>query len=149
MKNKTLLAIFIICFVAALILATVPPEQACGLPGEEENGCTIVSKSEYAKTIGINNSYLGLVAFTILILLTISHMRKPKRHKLLFKKTIIIPMGIGALYFIYLQAFVIQAFCKYCMVIDIGILLSIIIIFYDEKWHNKLKKIFSKKKSQQ
>ena len=134
MKNKILLTIFTICFVASLVLVTIPIEQACGLG---ESGCSAVANSQYSKTFGISNSLLGVIAFLILMTLTLSHMNNPKKHKEIFQKTIIIPMAITALYFIFLQLFVLKAICPYCMIVDTGILISTIIIFYDEKWHKK------------
>ena len=52
MKNKILLAIFIICLAASIILAFIPAEESCGGDGDQ-NGCYVVAKSPYAETIGI------------------------------------------------------------------------------------------------
>jgi uncharacterized membrane protein len=135
MKHKqkyiVLLIIFILCFIASAILSFIPPEEACG---SIDSGCYIVSQSEYAQTIGINNCYFGLIAFSVLIILTIFHILKPKKYK---KQLILIGLIIGfvfAIYFIYLQLIVIQACCQYCMVVDIGTLLGLAIaLFWKEK----------------
>jgi len=130
-KYIVLLIIFILCFIASVILSFIPPEEACG---GSETGCYIVSQSEYAQTIGINNCYFGLIAFSVLIILTICHILKPKKYK---KQLILIGLIIGsifALYFIYLQLIVINACCQYCMVVDIGTLLGLVIaLFWKEK----------------
>jgi len=130
-KYVILLIIFIICLIASAILSFIPPEEACG---GSETGCYIVNQSEYAQTIGINNCYFGLIAFSVLIILTIYHILKPKKYK---KQLILIGLIIGsifALYFIYLQFIVIQACCQYCMVVDIGTLLGLaIFLFWKEK----------------
>ena len=130
-KYQTLLIVFIICFIASTILSFIPPKEACG---GSETGCYIVSQSEYAQTIGINNCYFGLIAFSVLIILTIHHLLKPKKYK---KQLILVGLIIGsifALYFIYLQFIIIQACCHYCMVVDIGTLLGLaIFLFWKEK----------------
>lgn len=135
MKHKSkyivLLIIFILCFIASAILSFIPPEEACG---GSETGCYIISQSEHAQTIGINNCYFGLIAFSVLILLTICHVLKSKKYK---KQLILIGLIIGsvfAAYFIYLQLIVIQACCQFCMVVDIGTLLGLaIFLFWKEK----------------
>ncbi len=130
-KYIVLLIVFILCFIASAILSFIPPEEACG---GSETGCYIINTSKYAGTIGIKNCYFGLIAFSILIILTIYHILKPKKYK---KQLILIGLIIGsvfALYFIYLQLIVIKACCQYCMVVDIGTLLGLAIaLFWKEK----------------
>ena len=131
MKNKTLLIIFIICLIASAILSFIPPEIACG---GENTGCYAVQDSGYEQTIGIKNCYFGLIAFGIITILTIMHIKNPKKYT---KKLITSGLLIGsifAIYFIYLQVFIIKACCQYCMVVDIGTLLALIIIF---AWREK------------
>ncbi len=130
-KYIVLLIIFIICLIASAILSFIPPEKACG---GDETSCNIVSESPYAKTIGIKNCYFGLIIFSVLIILTICHILKPKKYK---KQLILIGLIAGsvlAVYFIYLQLIVIKACCQYCMVVDIGTLLGLVIaLFWKEK----------------
>jgi uncharacterized membrane protein len=130
-KYITLLIIFILCFIASAILSFIPPEQACG---GSETGCYIINTSEYAGTIGIKNCYFGLIAFSVLIFLAIWHILKPKEYK---KQLIFLGLIVGAVfaaYFIYLQLIVIKACCQYCMVVDIGTLLSLAVaLFWKEK----------------
>ena len=130
-KYIILLIIFIICLIASIILSFIPPEKACG---GTDTGCYIVNVSEYAETIGVKNSYFGLIAFSVLIILTIYHLLKPKKYK---KQLILIGLITGsvfAAYFIYLQLIVIKACCQFCMVVDIGTLLGLAIaLFWKEK----------------
>ena len=130
-KYVILLIIFILCFIASAILSFIPPEEACG---GSETGCYIISQSEYAETIGVKNCYFGLIAFSILIILNIIYLKKPKKYK---KQLILIGLIIGsvfAIYFIYLQFIVIQACCQFCMVVDIGTLLGLATaLFWKEK----------------
>jgi len=130
-KYTILLIIFIICLIASIILSFIPLEEACG---GTNTGCYIVNVSEYERTIGIKNSYFGMIAFSVLIILTIYHILKPKKYK---KQLILIGLITGsvfAAYFIYLQVIIIKAYCQYCMVVDIGTLLGLAIaLFWKEK----------------
>ena len=130
-KYIILMIIFILCFIASAILSFIPPEEACG---GTDTGCYIVNTSEYEKTIGIKNSYFGLIAFSVLIILTLYYILKPKKYK---KQLILIGLIIGSIfaaYFIYLQVIVIKAYCEYCMVVDIGTLLGLATtLFWKEK----------------
>ncbi len=130
MKYKILLTIFIICLASSIILAFIPAEKACGVNHNEKNGCYIVAESSYAKTIGINNSYFGVIGFLALIILTISQIKNPTKSKKRFIMFGIILCSIVALYFLFLQFFIIKEFCPYCLVVDIGSILSLIALFY-------------------
>ncbi|RMD45775.1 vitamin K epoxide reductase family protein [Candidatus Pacearchaeota archaeon] len=128
MKYRILLIVFSVCLVASAILSVIPPSNVCGA---NNSGCSIVNNSKYGKTFGVRNSYWGIFAFTVLISLTISQLVKPNKKKENFIALGIILGSIVAIYFIYLQLFVIKAYCKYCMVVDIGILFALAIIVVD------------------
>lgn len=119
----------ILATIASLVLSTMTIEQACG----EDNGCSIVNTSKYEKTFGIKNAHIGLIAFPILAILTIFELRKKNIYR---KRLIQLGIIIGsafAIYFLYLQFFVLNALCKYCLVIDVGVLISLGLIFIEEK----------------
>lgn len=120
----------ILATIASVVLTFTPLDVACG----QNSGCTIVNTSKYESTFGIKNAHLGLIAFPILGILTILELRKSKRYQ---KRLITLGMligGIFAIYFLYIQFFVLKAICKYCMVVDFGVLLSLgLILFFEEK----------------
>lgn len=130
MKHKLLLTIFTVCLLASLILAFIPAEDACGSNNNELNGCQIVEESPYSKTIGVSNSYFGIIAFLTLTILTLSQIKHPKKHKEKFIHIGVTICAIIAIYFLYLQFFIIKAFCTYCMIVDIGSVISLILIFF-------------------
>jgi len=130
-KYKVILGILILVIIASGILSFVSIEQACG---GVQTTCYAVQTSQYETTFGIKNAHAGLVIFSLLAILTILHIKKPSK----LKKNIILLGIIGgatfALYFLYLQFFALNAICKYCMVIDVGMLIQLgIIIFWKEK----------------
>ncbi len=130
-KYTTILIIFILTIIASGILSFVSVEQACG---GTQNSCYEVQTSKYETTFGIKNAYVGLIAFPILAILTFMHLKNPTKFK---KQIITLGLSIGtlfALYFIYLQLFVLKALCKYCIVVDLGMIIGLgIIILWKEK----------------
>lgn len=133
MKNKTKYTIILIAMllatIASVILSTMTIEQACGNDGS----CTIVQSSKYETTFGVKNAHLGLIAFPILAILTIFELRKTNRYRKKLIQLGIIIGGAFSIYFLYIQFFVLSALCKYCMVVDLGVLISLGIIFIEEK----------------
>jgi len=125
-KYVVLIAIFFISFAISAILSFIPAEQACG---GTQTTCYAVQISQYERTLGVNNNYFGLIAFPILTILALSYIHKPKKYK---KQILTLGLFLGsalAVYFLYLQFFVLDALCRYCLVVDIGTLLSLGIIF--------------------
>ena len=126
LKYFLLLAIFTISFIVSVILSFIPAEQACrGI----QTTCYAVQNSDYSTSFGISNSSLGFIAFGFLSLITFSHMKKPKKYKKYIITAGILFGSVIAIYFLYIQFFVLNAICKYCVIIDIGVLLSLLIIF--------------------
>ena len=125
-KYRMLAFLFGICFIISGILSFMTPEQACG---GTDTGCYAVQESGYKQTLGINNSYFGLIAFSILGVLSLTYMNFPKKKTKKFLTYGIITGATIALYFLYLQFFVINAICKYCFVVDVGSILALLIIF--------------------
>ena len=139
MKNKTkykiILVLMILATLASIILSFVPLGQACGTkPDGGLNDCTIVNTSQYETTFGIKNAHIGLIAFPILAILSILELKKSKKYQRRALNLGIIIGSAFAIYFLYIQFFVLKAICKYCMVVDTGVLLSmVLILFFEEK----------------
>lgn len=130
-KYLAILIIFILSIMASAILTFVSAEQACG---GTQTTCYAVQTSQYETTFGIKNAHIGLFVFTILAILTFLHIKKPLKYKKNLLMLGTIAGSLFALYFLYLQFFVLDALCRYCMVIDIGMLMNLgIIILWKEK----------------
>jgi len=134
MKNKILLSIFIVCLLASIALTIIPISETCSIDSSISK-CSKVQNSKYAKTFGIHNHYFGIVGFAILIILTISQMRNPKKLKENLIDVGVLISATIAVYFIYLQIYIIKGFCKYCLTVDIASILALILII-----HYKFKK---------
>jgi uncharacterized membrane protein len=130
-KYKFLLVLFILSFIASAVLSFIPLEQACG---GTQTTCYVVQTSDYESIWGIKNAYLGILAFGLIGILTFIHIKYPKKQRknLIFLGVIF--ASIIAIYFLYIQFFILDALCKYCMVIDISSLLALgITVFWKEK----------------
>lgn len=130
-KYLIILTIFILITIASGILSFISLEQACG---GIETTCYAVQTSQYETTFGIKNAHAGLVIFSIMVILTILCLKKTSKNIKLILSIGIMLGSLFAIYFLYLQFFVLDAICKYCMVIDIGMLINLgIITFWKEK----------------
>lgn len=101
------------------------------------NQCNIVLATIYAKFLGLPTAFYGLAAylfFTILVLYSLAENR-PNAVKLLMYLS-----GLGVLvsaYFIYLQFFVINALCFYCLTsASVMTLIFILSVAYNLKYYS-------------
>ena len=131
MKNPKyilLAALFFVSLLSASILVLYdfkPLPQICNV-GE---GCYAVKNSAYNTLFfSIPNEYLAFAIFLFLFLITILYLVKPESMKEIIIKSGVIIMSVFALYSVYLQAYVIKAYCKYCMTMDISILLALVLV---------------------
>ncbi len=130
MWYKILLFVLVVCLIVSTILSFVPVSKICG---ETTSSCSVVQHSKYENLFGINNSYLGIIAFFLLILILISQIIKPKKHKEILLFVGIVFAAIIAVYFIFLQLFVIKAICPYCMVIDVSSFVALWVVLARKK----------------
>ena|SRR3989338_4805678 len=122
LKYYLLIFLFLISLTSSLILTFKETPPIC------EGGCDLVQTSKYAETLGIKNSIFGIFAFAILLVMTYLETKKPSRKKRSIIRLGIIIGAVIALYFLYLQLFILKSFCTYCLVVDISLVLSLIIV---------------------
>ena len=126
MKYKIFLLIFFISLISSIIITSNSSTGGCQIGG----GCDAVNNSSYGSTFGVSNSLYGIFIFSFMILLTIFHINKPNKHTRKVIHGAVILGSLIAIYFLYLQFFVIRAFCTYCLVIDLGLIISLIFLFW-------------------
>jgi len=129
MKYKIIFLLFVISLASSIILFLLPNSNICTM----EKMCDTVLNSQYAETFGIKNDLFGIVIFSFMSLITISHLTKPKKYKEGIIKTGIFIGSIIAIYFLYLQYFVLHTYCQYCLVVDFSLLSSLSIILIWKK----------------
>lgn len=101
--------------------------------------CDTVLNSPYAHLFGVPLSYIGVIAFTLLIVLFILAASQPKPSRLLAPA---ITLGaITALGLVFVQAFLLRAYCEYCLTIEL-LMFWITLLFWPEItsfWQTELK----------
>ena len=96
------------------------------------SGCATVAKSKYSVLLGVPLSVFGMFFYGFAILISAIYIWKKFNY---FKELLLAVSVLGtisSIYFLYLQAFVIKAFCIYCLASAIFsfILLAISIYVY-------------------
>lgn len=130
-KYQILLAISIIALAASVMLSFSQTEQLFCSIG---SGCSTVHASPYNYTFGIQNSYFGIPIFLVLSILVFSHIINPHQTKKKIINAAIVAASIIVFYFLYIQAFVLHAWCKYCLTVDIGMVIAFIVTLVG--WRN-------------
>lgn len=111
-------AIFILSLVGLVISVFLAYEYsqtdpiACPITG---SGCEIVRKSAYSSLLGISLPYLGLVFYLMLAALSVFLTQSFNRLISLFRLFVSFSGFIFGLYLTYLEAFVIGAYCIWCL----------------------------------
>ena len=135
-KKKSLiiiLALSVVGFADATFLAM---KKMIGSPiiCLGSNGCGVVDASSYSNVAGIPLSILGSLFYAVTILLLVQYLLRKQKRILDIAMVTLIAGGIFSVYLILLQAFVIKAWCYYCIVSDtIGIINALLIIRLMEK----------------
>ena len=87
-------------------------------------GCETVQESSYAELVGVPVALLGLLAWIAVLALVASDSE--------LARTLVAAIGLGAaafaLYLVVLQAFVIDAWCVWCIVNDVVLVPLLVIL---------------------
>ncbi len=89
--------------------------------------CRKVQYSSYSKTLGVPNPVLGFFMYVVILLLT--YLIASSQAPMLWLKLVV---GFGflfSLYFTYIQAFVLRAFCTWCVLSALNFTIMFIAIF--------------------
>jgi len=95
-------------------------EIKCGF-----GGCNVVQKSEYSQVFGIPVAVFGVIFYFLLFAL--NHLKANK-----FLKYWVLIGLVFSLYFTYLELFVINAICTWCVASAILIVLATVLVFLDK-----------------
>lgn len=78
-------------------------------------GCAIVTTSSYSAIFGIPVALLGALYYLAILLGTILYL-DTRNTKIIRLTTLATPLGfLFALWFLYVQAFILNAFCTWCL----------------------------------
>jgi len=116
----TILIFSLLGFVFSLYLYLNKPDPSFCTFGS----CNSVLNSKFSKTLGIDNSLLGIVYFSIAAVL--AYLNKEK-----FLKILSSAGAIFALYLIIVMLFILKEICYYCLIVDLSAIIIFVIIFND------------------
>lgn len=114
-----IIASFLIVSVLGFVDATyLTVKQYSGTPLECSifKGCEKVTTSRYATILGVPLALLGAVYYLAIFLSLIAYLDIRREEILSFMARFTIVGLLASAWFVYLQLFVIQAICPYCMV---------------------------------
>ena len=116
--NKWIIGIF---FVAALVgfadAAYLTAQHLRGVipPCIALSNCEVVLTSKYASIGPVPVAALGLLYYGVVLMLLITYLDIWNRRLLHWASWLVSAGMLATLYFIYVQLFVLHAFCPYCM----------------------------------
>jgi uncharacterized membrane protein len=128
-KYPLILIFLLISLASSAILAFEPLSVVC----RAESSCAVVQNSAYAHTLGLKNSLYGVVIFSLLLIITLIQIVKPTKIKKKIIKSSLMAGSLIAIYFLFIQIFILHSYCKYCLIVDFAVILAMIISFVPNK----------------
>jgi vitamin-K-epoxide reductase (warfarin-sensitive) len=99
--------------------------------------CGVISKSAYSAFFGIPIALLGILWFGAGLVVALIKLRFVSSRLLTIALVVMSLWSVGyALYLVFVEAFIIEQWCQYCLLTDVFILLSficVICLFFVEK----------------
>lgn len=115
--NLFLLGIGLVGFIGFLDSVYLTAKRFLGgpIPCFVFTGCDTVAQSPYAVILGVPLSVIGILYYLTVILIALFYFETKKVELIKLFSGLSAIGFVASLYFIYLQAFVINAFCFYCI----------------------------------
>lgn len=136
MKRLAVVAILFLAFCGLADSAYITQQEMAGAPllcnVESLSGCNIVAQSPYAYVFGISLSEYGMLFYGIIFIVAAVELAL-RRSVLRRSLQLLALLGVVlSLYFTFVQVFVIQALCMYCLASAFISVLLLILAAYIE-----------------
>lgn len=118
-KNIKYHLLFFLALISLICSIVLVVSTKCN----EQDTCDINDSSNF-------NYYLGVVLFSFMMVVLTIYIKSPTKNKRIIINIGVIIWSLIAVYFLYLQQFVLHSYCKYCVVIDISGLIALLIIIF-------------------
>jgi len=89
-------------------------------------GCETVASSEYSAVLGIPVAFLGLGLSLVLLVLAGLWWLRRERRALLAAYSLLLLATLGVAYLTYLELFMIEAICPWCVAYAVTVVVSLI-----------------------
>jgi uncharacterized membrane protein len=90
------------------------------------NGCETVASSEYSEVYGIPVAFLGFGLSLVLLVLAGLWWLRRERRALLAAYGLLLLATLGVAYLTYLELFVIEAICPWCVAYAVTVVVSLV-----------------------
>jgi uncharacterized membrane protein len=127
MKKILLLIFSLIGFSFSLFLYLNKPDSSFCTFG----GCNSILTSKFSKTLGIDNSILGIFYFLLVGIL--AYLNKEK-----ILKIVSILGALFALYLIFVMLFILKEICYYCLIVDLSAIIIFVLSYDFRKYFQKI-----------
>ncbi len=105
------------------------------------SGCETVLTSKYAEIGGIPLALFGALAyFTVFSLATLAAFGT-MRYAWQFLSVVVILMAVFTAWLVYLQAYVIEAFCQFCLISAATTFTLLLIVIIEKLWRGRTVKL--------
>ena len=91
------------------------------------NGCETVASSEYSAVLGIPVAFLGFGLWLVLLVLVGLWWLRRERRALLAAYGLLLLATLGVAYLTFLELFVIEAICPWCVGYAVTVVVSLVI----------------------
>lgn len=136
MKRFAVAAILFLAFCGLADSAYITQQEIAGAPLlcniENLSGCNIVAQSPYAHVFGISLSEYGMLFYGVIFFLAAVELALYRRALRRLLQVAAVVGVLCSLYFTFLQVFVINALCVYCLASAIISVVLLILAGYIE-----------------
>ncbi|HYO42600.1 MAG TPA: vitamin K epoxide reductase family protein [Candidatus Limnocylindrales bacterium] len=105
------------------VVRVIGEDAVCG----PSRGCETVASSEYSEIFGIPVAFLGLAFSLVLVVLAATWWRRADRRVLLAAYALLLLGTLFVAYLTYLELFVIEAICVWCVAFAITVVVALVI----------------------
>ncbi len=95
--------------------------------------CSTVQQSQYAYTLGLKNTTLGIAFSILFMVLTTIYYKNPHKHLKVLKNFLLFFAAFFAVRFIYIQFFILKQICPYCLIVDTLTVANFLIFYFETK----------------
>jgi uncharacterized membrane protein len=99
-------------------------------------GCDAVLSSDYAAIFGVPLAYLGVIYYLSVLIGAAGYYQSEAKIALRFLLLIVGGGVLFSVWLIYLQAFVIEAFCQYCLISAASTFSIFALLVYANRHHS-------------
>lgn len=135
-KLPILAAVVALGGLADAVYLTIHHYTAVPVPCGEAFDCTSVLSSQYAEIAGIPLAVFGALAYFVAFALAILTVYGNRTAWKLFGLQIVLMAGFTC-WLIYLQAFVIKAYCQYCLISAAVTMTLLVIALISKFWRSR------------